>query len=115
MHLVKGGQDPYRETLAQILTEKARSVVDENYGKANGWQCLRKPVEEWENNHFVYLSTLLDVSVNTVKRIYGHKCHANETENMNRRTKRKIAEFLQTEDLDGVVYARISQNRGAAE
>ncbi len=115
MRCIKGGQNSYHDALAQILTEKARSVVEKEYTKANGWQCLRKPVEEWENGHFVYLSTLLDISANTLKRIYGHRSHENETQNMNKCTKRKIAAFLGTDDLDELVYARISQNRGNAK
>jgi hypothetical protein len=112
---VKGGNSVFKEALAGLITEKARQVVATDYRQAPGWQCLNEPVKHWEHNQFLHLATLLDVGTNTVKRIYGHKCHENSTENISLRVKENIRDFLNTENLEEMIVNYILKKDGTAK
>lgn len=109
-HVTGGGF--YKQAAAELLARKAREVVGIHYKGHGCWQCLHDPVSDWENGHFIHLATLLDVGTCTVKRIFGHRCHEGETENISPKVKEKIRVFLETDDLDGLLHNHISQNSG---
>jgi hypothetical protein len=112
---VKGGNSVFKEALAGLITEKARQVVATDYGQAPGWQCLNEPVKHWEHNQFIYLATLLDVGTCTLKRIYGHKCYEDSTENISLKVKEKLRYFLRTDNLEELMVNYILQKENNTE
>ena len=99
-HEIRGGQSPFKEALSELVTEKARQVINSDFNNILEWECLREPINNWENKQFVYLSTLINVGTCTLKRIFGHKCYENTTLNINTKTKEKLSNFLETDNLD---------------
>jgi hypothetical protein len=90
---VKGGNSYFKEAIPNLIIDKARQVIAKEYHHSLGWQCLNQPVGQWENNQFIYLSTLTEVSTCTLKRIIGHKCYAKTTDNVSPKVKEKIKNF----------------------
>lgn len=113
-HAIKGG-GCYKQAAAELIVQKARETVSLHYKDHKGWQCLHQPVGDWENSHFIHLATLLDVGTCTVKRIFEHRCHDGETENISPKVKRKLEAFLKTDDLDAAVCGHIARNGGTAK
>lgn len=110
LHTVKGGNCFYKQAAAELVAQRAREVVNAHYKGHPGWQCLHDPVSDWENCHFIHLATLLDVGTCTVKRIFGHRCHDGETENISPKVKGKLRAFLETDDLDRTLHNHVVQN-----
>ncbi len=115
LHAVRGGNCFYKQAAAELIVRKAREVVSIHYKSHDGWPCLHDPVGDWENGHFIHLATLIDVGTGTVKRIFGHRCHEGETENISPKVKQKIRAFLETGDLDRTLQNHIVRNGGLCE
>jgi hypothetical protein len=112
---VRGGNSLFKEALAELLTSKARQIVGTEYRQASDWRCLNQPAQNWEHSQFIYLSTLTDVSTCTLKRIFGHKCYEDSTENISPKVKEKLRYFLRTENLEETLMNYILQKDNIAK
>jgi hypothetical protein len=112
---IKAGASPFKMALAEMIILQARYVATKEYRCINGWNCLQDPLPNWENNHFIYLSTLLDVSTSTLKRVFEYKSYEAQTQNISPAVKQKLCDFLQTDNLEQSVMNHILQKKDFAK
>ena len=88
-------QEQHKLALRQMLVHQARQHID--YICQNDfYKILQSSLDDWQNKHYEILANLMDVSTNTVKRLFGVNGF-DETYQFQSKTQTKICTFLKCE------------------
>lgn len=95
----------WQEALKQMIIEKAKEVIQNEYHLSEELQNLHEPLEEWQHAHFRNLSIILDISLTTVKRLFSVYESTPSQTRLSGNTEAKLKLFLECEDLDEAIQA----------
>lgn len=100
---IRTNTNSWKESLQELIIDKAREVIQSEYRFYKEFEILHEPLEEWQHVHFGHLSTLLDISVTTLKRLFSVYHSTPTQKRLSGNTEKKVKAFLECEDLDKLI------------